>query len=129
MGSVENTNRDIDHDQLKRVLDAALLTRQVFSAEALRGLQPSPDRDNKQLKPSGAQALLLLEVQPGLSVSELAKALSVTQSAMSFATARLLQAKFITAEQDAIDARVSRHELTDAGRECIARILQRAEGA
>lgn len=115
--------------EIRRVLDAALLTRRVFSKEVLKGLQPSPDRDNKQLKPSGAQALFLLSVKPGLSVTELAKELNVTQSAMSFAVTRLLQAKYIRAWKDEIDERVNHHEVTEAGRACIERILENASGA
>lgn len=119
-------NNEPNPDAVKSVLDAALLTRRVFSAESLRGLQPMRDGRKRQLKTSGAQTLFLLAVKSGLSITEIARELSITQSAASFAITRLLEAEYIEAASDEHDARIKRHAITMVGRDCVAGILDNA---
>ena len=117
------TRDSLDRQSVKAVLDAAQLTRRVFSPEALRDLQPDTVRGVKKLKPSGAQALFVLEINPGRTVTELAKELSLSQAAMSFAVTRLIQAGYVESTPNPHDKRSNSLEISTEGRECLARIL------
>lgn len=116
----------VDRATVRAVLNAAQLTRRVFSPETLRDLQPDSKRGTKKLKPSGAQALFLLETKPGLTVTELAKELSVSQAAMSFAVTRLSQAGYVESVLNPHDKRSYRLEITALGRACVAQVLTNA---
>lgn len=120
------TGDSLDRQTVKAVLDAAQLTRRVFSPEALRDLQPDSKRGAKKLKPSGAQALFVLEINPGLTVTELAKELSLSQAAMSFAVTRLTQAGYVESTLNPHDKRSHSLEITAAGRACLRQILSDA---
>lgn len=129
MGADDTPHGDLDVAEVKRVLDAALLTRRVFSRDALSGLQPASDRKSgvKQLKTSGAQALFLLTLKPGLTVNEVASELNITQPGASFAITRLMEGNFVRAWINPEDKRLRHHAATAAGRQCIQEILERAE--
>jgi DNA-binding MarR family transcriptional regulator len=117
--SVEGAS-DVDVDvEVQAAVRGFLVASRALVAVAARSLADEPDITLPQFR-----ALVVLSVQPGVPVSELAAALDIHPTTATRLTDRLVRKRLVRRTESRADRRVTELRLTPSG----ARLVQRVTG-
>lgn len=98
----------------RRLLDAVALSRGAFAPSRLSGHEAL-----------GMQLMLLLDLEPGLSLKECAAKLSATQPNVSASVKELVRMGFLDRKQSSGDKRRHELQLTDSGQIAITEFFRK----